>query len=411
MGRRFVGLGFGAIQTGLFLREVQMAGGYAQVSVAMRRRDLVDAVNRAGAVTVNVAGASGVVAERYGPLVARHLGTAEEIEALKTDLVAANEVSVAVSSVQDYVSDSPTSLHRLLAHGIAEKVQGNGPKLLIYTSENHNHAADILTKAILSALPGDLAPQAETYFQVIDTVIGKMSRIVRDGAEIREACLAPCCDGMEEAFLVEAFKAILMSEVDPSRTSGCGIDAFAQKPDLTPFEHAKLHGHNATHAGLAYVGQRLGLEFVADVLAIPKVHGLFRAAFLEESGAALIACHGGADPLFTPGGYAHYVDDLLARMANPWLRDSCARAGRDVARKLGWDDRLIGTIRLIEAQGLSARRYRMAATAAIDRLAPGDDSLVAMWQTQGASATQAHAMYQDLLGRKSEYDAFISTLT
>ncbi len=75
--------------------------------------------------------------------------------------------------------------------------------------------------------------------------------------------------------------------------------------------------------------------------------------FLEESGAPLIRRHAATgDPLFTEGGYAAYADDLLARMVNPWLFDRVDRIIRDPARKLGWDDRLFGTMRLSLEAGI-----------------------------------------------------------
>jgi mannitol-1-phosphate 5-dehydrogenase len=96
-----------------------------------------------------------------------------------------------------------------------------------------------------------------------------------------------------------------------------------------------------------------------------------RRAFIEESGKALIHRYRGIDPLFTPQGYAAYADDLLRRMINPWLTDTADRVGRDVERKLGWDDRLVGTIRLGLSAGITPRRYALGAAAALLRLDPG----------------------------------------
>jgi hypothetical protein len=41
------------------------------------------------------------------------------------------------------------------------------------------------------------------------------------------------------------------------------------------------------------------------------------------------------------------------------------RVSRDPARKLGWDDRLIGTMRLALDEGVVPRRYALGATAAL----------------------------------------------
>lgn len=406
MARIFVGIGFGAIQTGLFLREAQRSRNFDRYVVAMRRANLAKALNDKGTVTVNIAMPDGIVVETYTHIEARCLSAEEDVVRLKQDLLAAHEISVAVSSVDDYVSDHPNSLHRLIAHAIAGKMRGEGPKVLIYSSENHNDAASLLQRAILSAMPEADHAVANKVFQTVDTVIGKMSRVIRDQDEIAEAALVPSFDGGNEAFLVEAFNNILVSQVDEARTSGRAISQLVEKADLTPFEHAKIHGHNATHAGFAYVGQVLGLKWMADVAAIPEVFSFFRDAFLEESGETLIRLHGGKDPLFTSEGYRAYVDDLLARMANPWLRDTCERIGRDVSRKLGWDDRLIGTIRLVRSQNISAKRYGFAALAAFETLEKGPDSMIKSWMKSGATATEAEEMAHFLNALQSDYNTW-----
>jgi mannitol-1-phosphate 5-dehydrogenase len=144
-----------------------------------------------------------------------------------------------------------------------------------------------------------------------------------------------------------------------------GIKVFEEKDDLLPFEEAKLYGHNATHALAAYVGAMRGVERIADLSNHPDVIAFLRAAFIEESGEALLRKHAGKDPLFTREGYREYADDLLARMVNPFLRDSVERVGRDPQRKLEWDDRLVGTLRVALQQGIKPSRYAFGTAAAL----------------------------------------------
>jgi mannitol-1-phosphate/altronate dehydrogenase len=77
------------------------------------------------------------------------------------------------------------------------------------------------------------------------------------------------------------------------------------------------------------------------------------------------------DPLFTPGGYRAYAEDLLARMTNPYLRDRTERVVRDTPRKLGWEDRLVGTMRLALDADIVPHRFALGAAAALKSLAPG----------------------------------------
>ena len=57
-------------------------------------------------------------------------------------------------------------------------------------------------------------------------------------------------------------------------------------------------------------------------------------------------------------------------MMNPFLMDTIERVTRDTRRKLGWNDRLIGTIRLALTQGVKPHRYAFGAAAALASLNP-----------------------------------------
>jgi mannitol-1-phosphate 5-dehydrogenase len=197
-----------------------------------------------------------------------------------------------------------------------------------------------------------------------------MSGVVSGAEEIASQNLATITPGGRRAFLVEAFNRILISKI---RFAGAGdapafqrgIKVFEEKDDLLPFEEAKLYGHNATHALAAYVGAIRGVERIADLRKYPDIFAFLRAAFIQESGEALVRKHAGEDPLFTRQGYGEYADDLLARMVNPFLHDSVERVGRDPQRKLEWDDRLVGTLRVALRQGIKPSRYAFGAAAAL----------------------------------------------
>ena len=195
-----------------------------------------------------------------------------------------------------------------------------------------------------------------------------MSGVVTAPEQIKAEGLACLVEGSPRALLVEEFNRILITQI---RLPGFkrGIEVFIEKPDLLPFEEAKLYGHNAVHALMGYLAARKGCRFMSEAADDPALMKLAREAFLDESGAALIARHQGLDPLFTPAGYQAYADDLLERMTNPYLRDRTERVIRDTPRKLSWDDRLIGTMRLALDAGVTPRRFALGAAAALETLA------------------------------------------
>jgi len=382
MERTFVGFGFGPIQAGLFLYEAHRSDNFGRLVVAEIVPELVAAVRRKGAFRVNVATRTGVEAHEITGVEIFNPLDPDDAAALVEVLAAASEVSTALPSV-DFYDRGETSVARLLAEAAKRKAaDASLPACVVYAAENHNHAAEILEGDVRRH--ADDRGTAGARIQFLNTVVGKMSGVIRDPAAVAQAGLASIADGVAHAFLLEEFNRILVSEV---KLHGfCrGIEVFMEKPDLLPFEEAKLYGHNATHALIGYLAHRAGYEVMSDVSSDPELIALAREAFLEESGVPLIKRHDGVDDLFTPEGYSAYAEDLLARMMNPHLKDRVDRVIRDPARKLGWDDRLVGTMRLALDASVIPQRFARGAAAALDLLAaeqPGQspsDILDALW--------------------------------
>jgi mannitol-1-phosphate/altronate dehydrogenase len=391
--RQLVGLGFGPIQAGLFAYEAQRTGAYAPPLIVDVRADLVAAIRDAGGhVRVNIAHADRVEVSRIGPIEMADSSIAEDRVRIVRAIAAADELTTALPSVAAYRSSAATSPHRLLAAGLALRTRPT--PLLVLCAENHRDAAALLEAAVLDAASPPERDRLRQRMRCVDTVIGKMSGLIDDPAEVRALGLATIAAGLDAAFLVEAFDRILVSRAAPARGGPIhpGMPALREVDDLTPFEDAKLLGHNAIHALAGCLGVLLGLRRVADLLDVPGFAAFLRAAFIDESGRILIARHGGADPLFTPDGYAAFADDLLARMVNPHLADTMERAARDPARKLAWDDRLIGLIRLGLSERVPTPRIAMGVAAGLEILLPGarpDEQLTALassWPTDADAA-------------------------
>ncbi len=365
----YVGFGFGAIQAGLFLYEAFQSGAFGRLVVAEVMPEVVRTVRQAqGFFSVNIAHADWVEQATIGPVEIVDPAVEADRARLFAAIAAAEEIGTAIPSVASYTSAGPDSLHRLLAQGLQLKVRQNGPRAVVYTAENHNHAAEILEAKVLAEIPFASRDTVKERIRFLNTVIGKMSGAITDPAEIGRQVLAtitPGPGGLERAFLVESFNRILISKIQFEPPFVRGLAVFEEKENLLPFEEAKLYGHNATHALAAYIGAMAGLTLIADLRARPELISFLRAAFIEESGQALIKKYARLDPLFTGEGYRWYANDLLLRMTNPHLRDTVERVGRDPQRKLGWDDRLIGTIRLALSQGVTPRRYALGAAAAL----------------------------------------------
>jgi len=333
--------------------------------------DVVKAVRRAGGqFSLNIAHSDHVEISKVGPVEIEDPNSEHDCDCLAQAVAEAEEIATAVPSVQHYVSAGRGSIHHILAEGLRQKAARRGPRAIVYAAENHNQAAEILEAQVLDEIPENEHPAVRSRVRFLNTVIGKMSGIVSDPKEVQAQGLATVTPQDHRAFLVEAFSRILISKIHYEEQGieapfYRGIGVFEEKDDLLPFEEAKLYGHNATHALAAYVGAIRGAQLIADLRAMPGVLAFLQAAFIEESGEALVRKHAGVDLLFTRQGYREYAQELLARMTNPYLRDTVQRVGRDPERKLGWDDRLVGTIRVALREGARPLRYAFGAAAAL----------------------------------------------
>ena len=329
----FVGFGFGAIQAGLFLYEAQCSGNFRQLVVVDVDAALLDALRgNDGFFVVNIAHADLIESVRVGPVLCFNSQNREEIPQIVAWIEQAEELATAVPSTALYTAGGKGSIASLLEAGLTADA-------LVYTAENDTHAAEKLAAA--AGKPGHF----------VNTVIGKMSRIVTDGAEMAEKGLDPICPGLERAFLVEAFNHIYISD-----TGGVvrGLDILDERSDFVPFEELKLYGHNAIHGVAAYVGGALGCPDMASMAEVPGLMRFLRQVLVKEIGGAMVCRHGSTGAPFTEAGMAAFGDELLERIVNPYLDDTMERVARDPERKLGWEDRLVGALRMCLAESSPA---------------------------------------------------------
>jgi len=357
--KTFVGFGFGPVQTGLFLYEARESGNFKRFVIAEVDGALVEAVATGqGRARINIARRDRIDRSEIAGIEIYNPRGAKGREAIVEAVAESDEMATALPSV-DFYDAGEASPARLIAEGFSRRARGFGT--IIYTAENHNRAAEILRKAVLRYIIEEELSRVE----MLNTVIGKMGGVIADGADISRLGLATLAEGLERAVLVEEFNRILISRVDLEGYRR-GIKVFVEKDDLVPFEEAKLYGHNAIHALIAYLADWKGLETIAEAGRDASVMETARRAFVDESGAALVKRHGGlGEEFFTEKGYRAYAEDLMERMVRPTLHDGVARVGRDHLRKLSYDDRLFGTMRLALLYGIEPVNLARGAAAGV----------------------------------------------
>ena len=373
----FLGIGLGPIQTGIFISGAAK-GAFGRIVIADVDEKLCSQVrNASGELKINIATDEKVFTESFHRIEIYNPTIEKELEILIGVAAEADEISTALPSVKFFPHIA----------GWMKKGFSAAPlkRRFIYCSENNNHAAEILMKEIGAEFP-------ETYF--LNTVIGKMSGIL-SAEECDDRKFERLCKNADRGHLVEEFNRILISSCPGiEKRSTAGLHA---KPDLIPFEEAKLYGHNAIHVMLGLKAAEKGIEYMCQLRQYPEILEDALDAFVNESGKALCSKWKGTDQLFTESGFKSYAEDLIRRMTNPFLNDRVDRICRDLNRKLGWEDRIIGTIRLALSENVPCPRMirtaKFAASAAFGQdLEKRNRKLLDLWLGEGAQKSEAENM-------------------
>ncbi len=358
----FVGFGFGAIQGGLFLSEAFSSQSFSRLVVSEIDQELVEHVRRgSGTYFCNIAESTRLRSEQiegieiYNPLVE------EDREHLIKAIAEAQELCTALPSFKLYDAGE-ASVAKLISEGLSRKMSSvNLPSCVIYAAENDSRAASRLRDACSHYL----ADLPEDRFVFSETVIAKMCSVVADEQRINKEGLIPIVEGLNRAFLVEEFNQILIEEKAPKHFNR-GFTQFVPKPELDPFAITKFLGHNAIHALLGYLAKEEGITFMHDAGHRSDLIDLVKESFLKEVGVGLCLEYAHVDDsLFTEIGFQEHVEDALNRMVNPFLRDPVDRVTRDPIRKLGWDDRLLGSMKLAIKAGVEPRLLAKGASIAL----------------------------------------------
>ena len=244
----------------------------------------------------------------------------------------------AVSSIGDEVIDlvaqvdlittavGPVVLERIapaLAKGLAKrKAQGNDAPLNIIACENMVRGTSQLKGHVFNALNDEDKGWVESHIGFVDSAV---DRIVPPSESATN-------DPLEVT--VETFSEWI---VDKTQFVGAlpTIPGMELTDNLMAFVERKLFTLNTGHAITAYLGKLAGHQTIRDAILDDAIRAVVKGA-MEESGAVLIKRYG-----FEADKHAAYIEKILGRFENPYLKDDVERVGRQPLRKLSAGDRLI----------------------------------------------------------------------
>jgi mannitol-1-phosphate 5-dehydrogenase len=237
-----------------------------------------------------------------------------------------DEVVKLIASV-DLVTTAvgPQILERIapaIAKGLVlRKSQGNDTPLNIIACENMVRGTTQLKGHVFNALSDEDKTWVESHIGFVDSAVDRIvppSEATNDPLEVT----------------VETFSEWI---VDKTQFVGepPAIKGMELTDNLMAFVERKLFTLNTGHAITAYLGQMAGHQTIRDAILDPAIRAVVKGA-MEESGAVLIKRYG-----FDAEKHAAYIQKILGRFENPYLKDDVERVGRQPLRKLSAGDRLI----------------------------------------------------------------------
>ncbi|MBS1168353.1 MAG: mannitol-phosphate 5-dehydrogenase [Proteobacteria bacterium] len=347
---RAIHFGAGNIGRG-FIGKILADAGWS-VTFADVNETLVGLIARDGRYPVDIVGSGSRREEVTGVTAISSIG--DEIVAR---IASADLVTTAVG---------PAVLPKIaptIARGLEARVAaGNHAPLNIIACENTIRGTTQLKEAVFGHLPASVAA-------VVSVEVG-----FADSAVDRIVPPAPPVEGEPLAVTVEEFSEWI---VDRTQLKGWARDIPGMEltDDLMAFVERKLFTLNTGHAITAYLGFEKGLPTIRDAIEDAGIRAVVKAA-MEESGAVLIRRYG-----FDPVKHAAYIDKILGRFANPFIRDDVARVGREPLRKLGKGDRLIRPLLGTLEYGLPHANLIKGIAAALHYRNDGDPQAVEMQTT------------------------------
>ncbi|CAM2932900.1 mannitol-1-phosphate 5-dehydrogenase [Vibrio rarus] len=272
----------------------------------------------------------------------------------------------------------PTVL-KIIAKTVAQGIelrfsQGNETPLNIIACENMVRGTSQLKEAVYQHLNDAVKAKTDQLVGFVDSAV---DRIVPP-AEAGET------DPL--AVTVETFSEWI---VDQTQFKGeiPNIPGMECTDNLMAFVERKLFTLNTGHLITAYLGVLAGHETIKDSIEDDAIRADVKAA-MEESGAVLIRRYG-----FDAKAHAAYIEKILGRFANPYLRDEVDRVGRQPIRKLSPQDRLVKPLNGTLEYSL-ANEHLLKGIAAAFHYKNDDDpqavELQAMFAEKGFADTLAH---------------------
>ena len=246
----------------------------------------------------------------------------------------------------------------ILARGISKRRTKNGSPLDIYLCENMLDAAELLKKHVFNLLKDrkDYA-WAEEHIGFVGTTVARMVPQARPEILSKNPLMVIADSYHKLPYNGKATKA-----APPT------IEGFYPVSNFRAEVEKKLFVYNLGHAALAYLGYLKGYTYVHETMRNKELKKIFWGA-INEICTALIKRY---PNYITTDSIAYVKEDIELRFGNPLIQDTIKRVGRDPIRKLGKNERLIGSALFCESQSIKPKYISKVIGAALLYYQPED---------------------------------------
>lgn len=239
-----------------------------------------------------------------------------------------------------------------IAKGIQKRIaDGLEAPLNIIACENAIRATSQLKEHVYGILSDEEKAFCEKYVGFADCSVDRIVPPVRSENPV-DVVVEKYCEWNVE-------KASLKGEIPE-------IPGMNLADNLMAYIQRKLFTLNTGHCITAYTGILAGHKTIDQAISDPKIYGLVKAA-MTQSGDGLIQRFG-----FDKDAHYKYIDKIINRFKNPYLKDDVTRVGREPLRKLSADDRLVSPLTTAMSYGLPVDKLVLGIGAALRYNNPED---------------------------------------
>ncbi len=211
-----------------------------------------------------------------------------------------------------------------IAKGIQKRISdGSKEPMNIIACENAIRATSQLKEHVYGILSEEERSYCDQYVGFADCSVDRIVPPVRSENPV-DVVVEKYCEWNVE-------KASLKGEIPE-------IPGMNLADNLMAYIQRKLFTLNTGHCITAYTGILAGHKTIDQAISDPKIYELVKAA-MTQSGDGLIQRFG-----FDKDAHYKYIDKIINRFKNPYLKDDVTRVGREPLRKLSADDRLVSPL-------------------------------------------------------------------